>query len=70
MSVSNSDKIEGDEKPVMDMVCEHVAIDSEAESALFKVPRIRSNSVNLGDLKFGKKILVGKRMGWNFCVTS
>ncbi len=46
LTVSNSDKIEGDEHPVMDMVCENVGIDTEAESTLFKTPHKQKNSVN------------------------
>ncbi len=56
LTVSNSDRIEGDEHPVMDMVCENVGIDSEAESTLFKMPRKRKNSVNTCDSKILKKM--------------
>ncbi len=56
LTVSNSDNIEGDEQPVIDMVCENVGIDTEAESTPFKVPRKRKNSVNACDSKFVKKM--------------
>ncbi len=56
LTVSNTDNIEGDEQPVIDMVCENVGIDTEAESTLFKVPRKRKNSVNACDSKFVKKM--------------
>ncbi len=56
LSVSISDRIEGDEHAVMDMVCENVGIDTEAESTLFKTPRKRKNSVNTCDSKILKKM--------------
>ncbi len=39
LTVSNLDSIEGNEQPVINMVCENVGIDTEAESILFKIPK-------------------------------
>ncbi len=40
----------------MDIVCENVGIDTEAESTLFKAHRKRKNNINTSDSKFDKKM--------------